>query len=203
MSSPLNEFDVLKLNLPLQDNLSNYLQVRTIVNYEDDLEFRLATGLDKIVSKFGHSGWTEMKPLLVGIKCYTENNSASVFVRHGASSTHTYVNTRLLESFDVENEKWYTFKYPLLANYHTETRILLSNEVRSYTLAILNVSERIRYDLNVNYFPPGYASFDTNIYGSFNKALVYIDENGNHINSSETDLKDIVLVPSIAALTPA
>ena len=203
MSSPLNEFDVLKLTLPLQDNLSNYLLVKTKINYEDDLEFRLATGLDKIVRKFGHSGWTEMKPLVVGIKCYTNNNSASVFVRHGASSTHTYVNTKILESFDVENEKWYTFKYPLLANYHTETRILLTNEVRYYTLAILNVSQWVRYDKNINYFPPGYASFDTTTYGSFNKALVYIDENGNHINSSETDLKDIVVVPTIASLTSA
>ena len=203
MSSPLNEFDVLKLTLPLQDNLSNYLLVKTKINYEDDLEFRLATGLDKIVRKFGHSGWTEMKPLVVGIKCYTNNNSASVFVRHGASSTHTYVNTKILESFDVENEKWYTFKYPLLANYHTETRILLTNEVRYYTLAILNVSQWVRYHKNINYFPPGYASFDTNTYGSFNKALVYIDENGNHINSSETDLKDIVVVPTIASLTSA
>jgi hypothetical protein len=203
MSSPLNEFDVLKLTLPLQDNLSNYLLVKTKINYEDDLEFRLATGLDKIVRKFGHSGWTEMKPLVVGIKCYTGNNSASVFVRHGASSTHTYVNTKILESFDVENEKWYTFKYPLLANYHTETRILLTNEVRYYTLAILNVSQWVRYNKNINYFPPGYASFDTSTYGSFNKALVYIDENGNHINSSETDLKDIVVVPTIASLTSA
>ena len=203
MINSKNEFDVLKLTLPLQDNLSNYLLVKTKINYDDDLEFRLATGLDTMVRKFGHSGWTEMKPLVVGIKCYTGTNTASVFVRHGASSTHRYSNTTTLESFDVENEKWYTFKYPLLANYHTETRILLTNEVRYYTLAILNVSQWVRYHKNTNYFPPGYESFDTTTYGSFNKALVYIDENGKHINSSEADLKDAIIVPTIASLSSA
>ena len=83
MSTSLNEFDVLKRNLPLQKHLHKYLCVKTKINTFDDYEFRLELGLDKTVRKFSHTGWTEMKPLVVGIKCYIrDGKAASVFVRH-------------------------------------------------------------------------------------------------------------------------
>jgi hypothetical protein len=193
MSALHNEFDILKQNLPLKDNLSRYLLVKTKVKYADDLEFRLATGLDTMISKFGHSGWREMKPLVVGIKCCMDSEGAFVYVRH---SNREQTEMEIIDSFEVANEEWYTFKYPLLANYHTETRIILSPGTASYTLAILNTSEIVRNDNGTNYFPSGYASFDTNVYGSFNKALVYCDEK-NTLILPPADLNNAVVVKMV------
>ena len=190
---PLNEFDILKQNLPLKDNLSRYLSVKTKVKYADDLEFRLATGLDTMISKFGHSRWLEMKPLVVGIKCYTGSEGSYVYVRH---SNREQTEMEIIDSFEVANEEWYTFKYPLLANYHSETRIILSPGTTSYTLAILNTSEIVRHDNGTNSFPPGYLSFDTNVYGSFNKALVYCDEK-NKLILPPADLNNVVVVKMV------
>jgi len=193
MSALHNEFDILKQNLPLKDNLSRYLLVKTKVKYADDLEFRLATGLDTMISKFGHSGWREMKPLVVGIKCSIDSEGAFVYVRH---SNREQTEMEIIDSFEVANEEWYTFKYPLLANYHTETRIILSPGTASYTLAILNTSEIVRNDNGTNYFPSGYASFDTNVYGSFNKALIYCDEK-NTLILPPADLNNAVVVKMV------
>jgi hypothetical protein len=193
MSVLHNEFDILKQNLPLKDNLSRYLLVKTKVKYADDLEFRLATGLDMMISKFGHSGWREMKPLIVGIKCCMNSEGAFVYVRH---SNREQTDMEIIDSFEVTNEEWYTFKYPLLANYHTETRIILSPGTASYTLAILNTSEIVRNDNGTNYFPSGYASFDTDVYGSFNKALVYCDEK-NTLILPPADLNNAVVVKMV------
>ena len=193
MSALRNEFDILKQNLPLKDNLSRYLLVKTKVKYADDLEFRLATGLDTMISKFGNSGWREMKPLVVGIKCYTGSDGAYVYVRH---SNREQTEMEIIDSFEVADEEWHTFKYPLLANYHTETRIILSPGIASYTLAILNSAEIVRNDNGTNYFPPGYVSFDTNVYGSFNKALVYCDEK-NTLILPPADLNNAIVVKMV------
>jgi hypothetical protein len=193
MPHPLNEFDVLKRCLPLERNITKYLCVKTKVNNYDDLEFRMEVDLEKTVRKFAHSSWNEMRPLVVGIKCYT-NTDAAVFVNHG---NRDRLSPRLIDSFDVLNDTWYTFKYPLLANYHTDTRILLSEGVTAFTLAILDSSSHLRDTANSNTLPPGYASFDTMLYGSFNKALVYSDEAGALINPSGADLKDAHIVTRI------
>ena len=193
MTPPLNEFDVLKTCLPLQSNITKYLCVKTKVNNYDDLEFRMEGDLEKTVRKFAHSSWNEMRPLVVGIKCYT-NTDAAVFVNHG---NRDRLSSKLIDSFDVVNDTWYTFKYPLLANYHTDTQILLSEGVTAFTLAILDASSHLRDRARSNSLPPGYASFDTTLYGSFNKALVYSDEMGTLINPSGADIKDAHIVTRI------
>jgi len=190
----MNEFDVLHRNLPLEDNISKYLCVKVTVNRFEDQEFRVKTNLESMVRKFGHSSWTEMKPLIVGIKCYTRNEiPASVFVFH---SDRMNENRTLLESSDVYNESWHTFKYPLLENYHTETRILLGEEVTAYTLAIMNTAQRIRYDHGMNDFPPGYRSFETGLYSEHNKPLVY-KEGEKLINPSGASLDSAIIVEAI------
>jgi hypothetical protein len=134
-----------------------------------------------------------MKPLVIGIKCYTEAEGGYVYVRQ---SNREQTDMEIIDSFEVANEEWYTFKYPLLANYHSETRIILSPGIASYTLAIMNSSDIVRYDNKTNYFPPGYASFDTNVYGSFNKALVYCDEK-NTLILPPADLNNAIIVKMV------
>jgi len=190
----MNEFDVLRQNLPLEDNISKYLCVKVTVNRFEDQEFRIKINLESMARKFGHSSWTEMKPLIVGIKCYTrEEVPAGVFVFH---SDRKNENRVLLDSFDAFSETWHTFKFPLLENYHTETRIMFSEEVIAYTFAIINTSQRIRYHHDINYFPPGYTSFDTGLYGEHNKALVYVDGDKT-INPSSAPLEKSILVNRI------
>lgn len=188
-----NEFDVLKRNLPLEDHIHKYLCVKTKINTFDDYEFRLELGLDKTVRKFGHTGWTEMKPLVVGIKCYTGGDDAFVFVRHCDRKKE---NCQIIDSFEVKNEEWHQFKFPLLANYHTDTRIVIDENVYAYTLAILDVSMRIREDHHTNYFPEGYSSFDTITYGDFNKPLVYTYFD-KLINPSDAALTNAIVVESM------
>jgi hypothetical protein len=197
MTAKLNELDVLKKYLPLKDNLSKYLCVRTFTKCHEDFEFRLASNLDTIINKFSHSGWKEMKPLIVGIKCYTtDNDPAFVYVRHQNRDKTKFV---ILDSFDAANEEWHTFKYPLLANYHTETYILMSMNISAYTLAIMDTSLRVRYDHGINEFPSSmYESFDYNVYGSFNNAIVYQDEKGDLINMCDKTIKiSKILLPII------
>jgi hypothetical protein len=194
MAVNLNEFDVLKRNLPLKEHLPKYLCVKTKINTFDDYEFRLELGLDKTVRKFSHAGWTEMKPLVVGIKCYTrDGKNAFVYVRHCDRKKES---CQLIDTFDVKNEEWHQFKFPLMANYHTDTRILMSEEVSAYTLAILDVSTRIREDHDTNYFPQGYASFDNTTYGSFNKPLIYT-EFDKLINPSGASTANAIVVEAI------
>jgi hypothetical protein len=83
-----------------------------------------------------------------------------------------------------------------MANYHTDTRILVSDNVVAYTLAILDSSTRVRHDHSTNYFPEGYASFDTATYGRFNKALIYVDGD-KMINPSGLPLTDAIMVDSM------
>lgn len=192
---PLNEFDVLRRTLPLKDNISKYLCVKTTLNLESDLECRLAIGLEKMVRKFGHIEWTEMKPLVVGIKCYTKDGGF-VYVRH---ENRARTEIEIIDSFEVKNEEWYTFKYPLLDNYHTETRIILSEGITAYTLAILNTAERVRNDHGTNYFPSGYASFEqTGWYGEYNKAIIYRDEKGALINMGAAEIDKAIIIDSIS-----
>ena len=188
--SALNEIDVLAQYLPLKDHLSKYLCVKTTMKTIDDLDFQIPNGLDKIMHRFGHHGWNEMKSLIVGIKCYTTCDAA-VFVTHMARDGS---NNKMIDSFDVTNETWHTFKYPLLANYHTVTRILLTEGITAYTLAILDTSSRVRHDNGTNEFPHGYVSLDNGVYSSDNKALVYEDEKGNLINPSGAEKIFIVQV---------
>ena len=190
----MNEFDVLRRNLPLEDNISNYLCVKVTINRFEDQEFRVKTNLDSMARKFGHSGWTEMKPLIVGIKCYTrEDRPSGVFVFH---SDRINENRIILDSFDVFDNVWHSFKFPLLENYHTETRILIGEEVTSYTLAIMNTAQRIRYDHGTNDFPPGYNSFESGLYGEYNKPLVY-KEGEKIINPSGAPLNSALIVEAL------
>jgi len=190
----MNEFDVLRRNLPLEDNISKYLCVKVTVNRFEDQEFRVKTNLDSMARKFGHSGWTEMKPLIVGIKCYTrEDRPSGIFVFH---SDRVNENRIILDSFDVFDNVWHPFKFPLLENYHTETRILIGEEVTSYTLAIMNTAQRIRYDHGTNDFPPGYNSFESGLYGEYNKPLVY-KEGEKIINPSGASLNSALIVDAL------
>ena len=194
MSASLNEFDVLKQNLPIVNNISKYLCVKTTLNLHSDLECRIAHSLENMVRKFGHSGWTEMRPLVVGIKCYTKDGGF-VYVRH---ENRARTECEIIDSFEVKNEEWHTFKYPLLDNYHTETRIILSEGISAYTLAILNTSQRVRYDHNTNDFPPGYASFDTTLYSEYNKSIIYRDEKGELINMGSAYLDNAIVIDIIS-----
>jgi hypothetical protein len=188
----MNEFDILKKNLPLKEHLPKYLCVKTKINTFDDYEFRLELNLEKTVRKF--SGWTEMKPLVVGVKCYTRDGTpAFVWVRHCDRKKES---CQIIDEFDVKNEEWRQFKFPLMANYHSDTRILVSDNVVAYTLAILDSSTRVRHDHSTNYFPEGYASFDAATYSSFNKALIYVDGD-KMINPSGLPLTDAIMVDSM------
>lgn len=198
----MDEFAVVKKYLPLQDNLPQYLTIRTKVNCFDDLEFRMSVQLNKTVRKFAHTGWTEMKDVVVGIKCYTKHEkTGTVWVQHSDRSKNKSV---YIDTLDVKNEVWYQFKYPLLDTYHTDTRILLSDEVTAFTLAIMNTATRVRYDLGINDFPSWvYKSFDTISYGSFNKAVVYVDEDGKPLLPDDAfpmGIAKIVVGPNYASL---
>ena len=135
-----------------------------------------------------------MKPLVVGIKCYTQGGEdAFVFVRH---CDRTKENCQLIDSFVVKNEEWCQFKFPLLANYHTDTRIVMNENIYAYTLAILDSSTRIREDHHTNYFPQGYTSFEMTTYGEFNKALIYT-EFDKLINPSGASTANAIVVEAI------
>ena len=187
----MNEFDCLKEVLSkgsVESNYGNFLLVKTTVNYFGDFEYRLNTNLSSAVRRFGHSGWTEMKPLIVGIKCYLNDpngtGSADVLFSDRKNENRVWIDT-----VDVSNETWHTFKYPLLEAYHTETRISLSQNMKAYTLAILNCSDYVRQKHGTNYFPAGYTSYESG-YGEFNKALVYVTTDGKELNPNP-DAKEL------------
>ena len=194
----MDEFAVLKKCLPLESNLSKYFCIKTKVNTIDDMEFRMECGIDNAIRKF-EPLYTDMKPLVVGIKCYLNNpkeeGNGYVYVKHD-NRDHSVGS--IIDSFDAEDAKWYTFKYPLIANYHTETKIMLAGSVSAYTLAILNTPLRVRQDAYTNSFPAGYHTFDDypDIYGSFNKGIVYKDGD-KYINPAGIDLAKAVVVHSI------
>ena len=179
----MNEFDLFREVLPLEQNHGNLLQVKTKINYFSDFEFRLNTNLSQIVRKFGHSGWDEMRPLVVGVKCYLNDPAGQTFVDVSFADRENH-NLQYIDTATLEDEMWYTFKYPLLEAYHTETRIQLSPNISAYTLAILNCSEYVRHKHNTNTFPGDlYKSYES-LYSSTNKALVYVD-GGKEINPNE------------------
>jgi len=180
----MNEFDILKECLPLADTLPKFLCVKTKINYFSDFEFRLNTNLSNTVRKFSHSGWTELQPLVVGIKCYLNDPADKAFVDVSFADRQNH-NIRYIDTAALENEVWHSFKYPLLEAYHTETRIQLSPNISAYTLAILNCSEYVRYKHTTNTFPADlYKSYE-GMYGSTNKALIYVDKAGKELNPNE------------------
>lgn len=173
----MDEFAIVQKYLPLKDNLDKYLTVRTKVNCFDDLEFRMANQLNRTVRKFAHSGWTEMKDIVVGIKCYTKREAkGTVWVQHTDKAKN---HTVYIDTLEVQDEVWNEFKYPLLDNCHTDTRILLSDEVTAFTLAIMNTATRVRHDQGINEFPSW-------LYKSFgDKVVIYVDENGKSLLSED------------------
>jgi hypothetical protein len=178
----MNEFDILKECRPL--DFSRLLCVKTTINYFSDFEFRLNTKLSGTVRKFSHSGWNELQPLVVGIKCYLNDPADQAFVDVCFTDRDNH-NVRYIDTATLENEMWHTFKFPLLEAYHTETRIQVSPNINAYTLAILNCSEYVRQKHGTNTFPANlYQSYE-GLYGSTNKALVYIDEKGKELNPNE------------------
>ena len=167
---------MLQKYLPLKDHLGAYLLVKTTVNCNEDLDFRMAS-LDKTVRKFTHTGWTDMKDMVMGIKCTVNDEGLGlVCVRHTDRRGEKRVT---LDMIDVLTNEWYQFKYPLMDNYHTETLIMLSGNISTFTLAIMNTSLRVRHDAGINVLPSWAKSFDTNSYGTYNKAVVYVNEDGS------------------------
>jgi hypothetical protein len=187
----MDEFAIVKKYMPLKDNLDKYLTVRTKVNCFDDLEFSMANQLNKTVRKFSHSGWTEMKDIVVGIKCYTKREAkGTVWVQHTDRAKN---HTVYIDTLEVEDEIWVQFKYPLLDTNHTDTRILLSDEVTAFTLAIMNTATRVRHDVGTNEFP-------SQLYKSIgDKAVVYVDENGRSFlpdDAYPAGIEKVLIVPS-------
>jgi len=178
----MDEFACLKECLPLADNLDKYLCIKTKINDFEDFEFSADSNLRKTLQKFGHIGWKEMRPLIVGIKCYLTdpdvNTEAYIDILH---SDRLKTKTFILESLTVKNEVWYTFKAPLLEAYHTKSWISLSQNISAFTVAILNTSAYVRQKHFTNYFPAGYTSYDLP-YDVHNLILVYEDEKGNEAN---------------------
>jgi hypothetical protein len=178
----MDEFACLKECLPLADNLNKFLCIKTKINDFEDFEFSADSNLRKTLQKFGHIGWKEMRPLIVGIKCYLTdpdiNTEAYIDILH---SDRLKTKTFILESLTVKNEVWYTFKAPLLEAYHTKSWISLSQNISAFTVAILNTPEYVRQKHFTNYFPAGYTSYDLP-YDVHNLILVYEDEKGNEAN---------------------
>jgi hypothetical protein len=179
----MDEFAVVKAHLPLKDHLDKYLMIKTKINYADDLNFRIAVQLADTVRKFSHTGWTEMNDVVVGIKCYLRpGTKGSVWVKH-SDKARTYEEQTLpkhwvfMESAEVENEVWHQFKYPLMDNFFTETRIYMSDEVTAFTLAIMNTATRVRHDASSNYFP---ANMYTSV-GKEVKVIRYVDGEGKSL----------------------
>jgi len=193
----MNEFDILKECLPLADNLTKYLCVKTKINHFSDFEFPMNTSLDKTVRKFAHSGWLELKPLVVGIKCYlNDQTEGAVAYVDVFQNNRAQEKSIVLESIAVKNEMWYQFKYPLLEAYHTTARISLSQNVSAFTLAILNGSTYVREKHHTNYFPEIYNSYEQ-MYNSTNAAIVYVDETGKELDpNKEKNIPKYLIYPN-------
>jgi hypothetical protein len=178
----MDEFDCLKECLPLADNLNKYLCIKTKINYFSDFEFSTDSNLKTSMQKFAHTGWREMRPLIVGIKCYLNDQAEEargyVDILHSDKQKE---KTSILESLTVRSEVWYQFKAPLLEAYHTRSWISLSLNISAFTVAILNTSAYVRDKHATNYFPAGYVSYDLP-YDVHNLILVYEDEKGGEAN---------------------
>jgi hypothetical protein len=74
--------------------------------------------------------------------------------------------------------------------------MMFSDEITAYTFAILNTSQRIRYDHNMNDFPSGYASFETGLYGEYTKPLVYKNRE-KIINPNKAPLDAALIVQAL------
>lgn len=188
----MNELDIVSKYLPLEENFSKYLLIKTKVNYFNDLTFRVAIGLDNMVRKFDVFHY-DMKPMIVGIKCYTED-TGYVYVNHYDRNKKSNI---IIDDFTMENEKWYTFKYPLVDNYHTETYLNLSG-VSAYTLAIMNCPQRARHDLYSNSIDGKYKSLFSSIYSSCNKPIIYFDK--DFVNPFNFDFNNSVIIPTTKSL---
>ena len=178
----MDEFACLKECLPLADNLNKYLCIKTKINYFSDFEFSTDSNLRTSMQKFAHTGWREMRPLIVGIKCYlndpSEDAKGFVDILH---SDRRKDKTFILESLTVKSEVWYTFKAPLLEAYHTKSWISMSQNISAFSVAILNTPAYVREKHATNYLPTGYVSYDLP-YDVHNLILVYEDEKGNEAN---------------------
>ena len=183
----MDEFDCIKECLPLANNLPKYLCVKTKINHFNDFDFNMNNNLEKTIQKFTHTGWREMRPLVVGIKCYLNDTSNEgegyVDVMHSDKNKE---NTSVLESLTVRSEVWYQFKYPLLDAYHTRTWISMSQNMNAFTLAILNTPAYVRDKHSTNYFPAGYKSYDSP-YSELNKAVIYVDNEGTYTNAAKSE----------------
>jgi hypothetical protein len=60
----------------------------------------------------------------------------------------------------------------------------------------MNTAQRIRYDHGTNDFPPGYNSFESGLYGDYNKPLVY-KEGEKIINPSGASLNSALIVDAL------
>jgi hypothetical protein len=128
-----------------------------------------------------------MKDMVMGIKCTVNDEGFGfVWVRHTDRGGDKRVT---LDKIDVMTDEWYQFKYPLIDNYHTETRIMLSGNIASFTLAIMNTSLRVRHDAGINDLPSWAKSFDTNSYGTYNKAVVYVNDDGSPLLDLVAEVK--------------
>lgn len=178
----MDEFACLKECLPLADNLNKYLCIKTKINYFSDFEFSTDSNLRTSMQKFAHTGWREMRPLIVGIKCYlndpSEDAKGFVDILH---SDRRKDKTFILESLTVKSEVWYQFKAPLLEAYHTRSWISMSQNISAFSVAILNTPAYVREKHATNYLPAGYTSYDLP-YDVHNLILVYEDEKGGEAN---------------------
>jgi hypothetical protein len=177
----MDEFDCLKECLPLADNLNKYLCIKTKINDFGDFEFSTDSNLGKTLQKFAHTGWKEMRPLIVGIKCYLNDKEGTEAYLDILHSDRRKDKTFILESLTVKNEVWYTFKAPLLEAYHTKSWISMSQNISAFSVAILNTPAYVREKHATNYFPIGYVSYDLP-FDVHNLILVYEDEKGNEAN---------------------
>jgi hypothetical protein len=176
----MDEFACLKECLPLADNLTKYLCIKTKINDFGDFEFSTDLNLGKTLQKFAHTGWKEMRPLIVGIKCYLNDKEGEAYVDI-LHSDRRKDKTFILESLTIKNEVWYTFKAPLLEAYHTKSWISMSQNISAFSVAILNTPAYVREKHATNYLPTGYVSYDLP-YDVHNLILVYEDEKGNEAN---------------------
>jgi hypothetical protein len=176
----MDEIDIVSQNLPIESHLSKYLVVKTKVNYYDDCRFRLALKVDDMVRKFDLFSY-DMKPMVVGVKLYTGGDSGCIDVWHYNRDKSLW---QVIDSAVVEDQKWYTFKYPLVANYHTETYINVHG-CTSYSLAILNCPQRAKRDWYPDSFSRGFRTvFESYCYSSSNPPIVFYDPSLNLENKT-------------------
>uniref|UniRef100_A0A6C0H0L4 Uncharacterized protein n=1 Tax=viral metagenome TaxID=1070528 RepID=A0A6C0H0L4_9ZZZZ len=211
----MNELDLVAKNLPLEKNFSKYLLIKTKINNYTDMKIRISLTIDRMIQKFDLFSY-EMKPIVVGIKLFTHNNELGWFDVHHYNRDKSL--WQIIDKAEIENEKWYTFKYPLVENYHTETYINVEN-CTAYTLAILNCPQVAKKEISSNFLDKRYKTIlESNIYGNFNPSIIYYNNdlnfdlnfkdeniNGGYINSKlfnpfNFNLEHSVIIPSTEIL---